>query len=70
MKESTTYQAILREGRAEEAKRILLRLGRQQFGPTSRAIQSQLKAIVDVEKIEELADRILVVSSWDELIGD
>jgi predicted transposase YdaD len=74
MKESTTYQAILREGKAEGmaegATRILLHLGRQRFGAPRRAIQSRIKAIKDVEKIEELTDRLFVVSSWDELFGE
>jgi predicted transposase YdaD len=85
MKESSTYQAILNEGRAEGraegiaqgkeegwaegAKRILLRQGRKRFGPPRRGIVSNINAIRDATKIEELADRILVVSSWDELIG-
>jgi hypothetical protein len=53
---------------AKEAKRILLRIGRQRFGPPRRAIEAKTKAPADVEKIEEMTDRILIVSSWDELV--
>jgi predicted transposase YdaD len=72
MKESTTYQAILREGKAEgkleEAKRILLRQGRKRFGPPKAAIKSTIESIADLVRLEHLSDRILDAKSWDELI--
>jgi predicted transposase YdaD len=52
MKESVTYQAILREGKAkgraqgkaegklEEAMRMLVRQGRKRFGPVKAGIKS------------------------------
>jgi hypothetical protein len=46
MKESTTYQKILREGRAEgraeEAKRILKRQGSRRFGTLDADIEAAL----------------------------
>jgi flagellar biosynthesis/type III secretory pathway protein FliH len=97
MRESSTYQAILREGKAEgiaegkaegiaegkaegiaegkaegiaeEAKRLLRRLGRKHFGPPSAALEAWIDAITDVEKLEELSERVLDVSSWDDLIA-
>lgn len=33
MEQSTTYQAIVRRGRAEQARRMLLLLGEAKFGP-------------------------------------
>jgi predicted transposase YdaD len=80
MKESTTYQAILREGKAEgkaegiaegrleEAKRILLRQGRKRFGQLKAAVKSKIDAIADLAQLERLSDRILDANSWDELI--
>jgi predicted transposase YdaD len=80
MKESTTYQAILREGKAEgkaegiaegrleEAKRILLRQGRKRFGQPKAAVKSKIDAIADLAQLERLSDRILNANSWDELI--
>jgi predicted transposase YdaD len=76
MKESTTYQAILREGKAEgkaegrleEAKRILLRQGRKRFGQPKAAVKSKIDAIADLAQLERLSDRILDANSWDELI--
>jgi Domain of unknown function (DUF4351) len=72
MKESTTYQAILREGKAEgrleEAKRILLRQGRKRFGHPKAAVKSKIDAIADLAQLERLSDRVLDANSWDELI--
>jgi predicted transposase YdaD len=77
MTESTTYQAILREGeakgkaegKAEEARRLLLRLGRKQFGPAPANFEAAIQAMTDVEKLEDLSERVLEVSSWDDLFN-
>jgi len=70
LKDSSTYQAILAEGRAEGAKYVLLSIGRQRFGPPPRSLQRKLNAIADLEKLFEIAKRLLAVLSWDELIID
>jgi predicted transposase YdaD len=69
MKESVTYQAILREGEANEARKILLLLGRDQFGEPSADVQAALNALADVNRIEELTLRLKHVASWQELLG-
>jgi hypothetical protein len=58
------------EGMVLEAKRIQLRQGRQRFGPLPRGLQRKFKAVEDMESLFEMADRMLVVSNWDELIAD
>jgi predicted transposase YdaD len=77
MRESSTYQAILAEGhaegrvegRAEEAQRILLRLGERRFGPPDEATRAVIRAIGDAEKLEGLCDRLPEATSWQELLG-
>jgi len=77
MKESVTYQAILREGKAEglaegqakEARRILLLQGRSRFGEPTPEVAAALNSVADVEKLEQLSIRLLQVSSWQELLG-
>ena len=73
MKESATYRAILREGKAEgkieEAKRILLRQGRIRFGQPKATVKSRIEAIADLARLEHLTDRVLDAESWDELIA-
>jgi predicted transposase YdaD len=77
MKESSTYQAILAEGRTEgrtegriEAlQRTLLRQGRQQFhSQPSEAVQATIQAIRDEGRLERMTERLLVASSWNELL--
>jgi hypothetical protein len=73
MKESTTYQAIMEEGRQEErpaeARRVLLRVGEDRFGtgptPEQRTI---LEAITDANRLEDLVVRACHVGSWAELL--
>jgi predicted transposase YdaD len=73
MKESVTYQKILREGRVEgrveEARRILRRQGTRRFGTPDAPIDDALDAIADLERLEQLSDRILDVKTWDELLA-
>ncbi len=78
MTESTTYQAILREGeakgkaegKAEEAKNLVLRLGRKHLGSPPAMFEAKIQSITDVEKLEELAERVYDVSSWEELFNE
>lgn len=88
MRDSTTYQAILDEGRAEgeikgrsegraegltmgqveEARRLLLRLGRKRLGYPGAAAEAAVHAISNVERLELLIDRITEVASWQDLL--
>ena len=53
MKESTTYQAILEEGKAEGkaegTRKMLLLQGREQFGEPSAKIVALLDAVTDTD---------------------
>jgi predicted transposase YdaD len=80
MRESSTYQAIVAEGRREgfevgreegrekEARTLLLRLGRKRLGPPSRRINSAIKGMTDLQRIEQLTERVLDGTSWDALL--
>jgi len=75
MQESTTYQAILREGRNEGLiegrnegliegrlsgeRQLLVRLGTKRFGPPDTATVAAIEAIRDVNRLESLGERIL-----------
>jgi len=73
MEESSTIQAFIEEGRVkglvEEARKIILRQGRIRFGEAGDAVVFRLDAISDLEKLEQLVERLLIVSSWDELLS-
>ena len=74
MRESTTYQAILREGRQEGRitgeQRLLVRMGTKRFGEPDTAILAAIEAIRDIERLEALGLRIVdpSVRDWSELL--
>lgn len=69
MEESTTYQAIIAKGQAVEAIKILLRQGGKRFGPPDALTRATIEAIADIDRLEQLTERLLDVSSWDELLA-
>ena len=77
MKESSTYQAILEEGRVEgrtegavlEAKKMLRLLGDDAFGLPSAVTAAQIERINDLPPLEELLKRVRTATSWQELLS-
>ena len=78
MKESVTYQAILEEGEAKgEAKgeanavrRLLVHLGTIRFGPPPPKVVEAIEAISGTRKLEAMAERLIGVSNWQELMEE
>ncbi len=72
MKESSTYQYILEEGRHEGeavgAQRILLRQGRKHLGEPDAATLTLLHSITDMDRLERMGDRIILATSWQDLL--
>ncbi len=68
MEESATYQAIVRRGRADEGRRLLLMLGETKFGPPDAAARATIEGIGDVTELEELGVRLMSAGSWQELL--
>ena len=81
MRESSTYQEILREGRVEgltqgrtegqleEARRILLRQGMRRLGVASPATEARVQGIASLTVLEDLLDRVHDVETWDDLLS-
>lgn len=73
MRESVTYQAILKEGRAEgsanEARKILLTQGRKRFGPPNPAVEAAINETTEIEYLEKLIDKLYEVHSWEDLLN-
>ncbi|MBY0523131.1 MAG: hypothetical protein K2R98_07015 [Gemmataceae bacterium] len=85
MKESSTYQAILAEGRAEgraegkaegiargrvaEAKAILRLQGEDAFGSPDEHTVAVIERLEDLAQLEALLKRIRGAGSWQELLG-
>jgi len=57
-------------GRLDGARAVVLRLGRQKFKkPPTRKQQQELAAINDLERLESLAEKLLNVDSWTQLLN-
>lgn len=56
-------------GRVEELHRTLVRLGGKRFGEPDEETQRAIRGIQDVERLENLSDRLLDVSSWGKLLA-
>lgn len=69
MKESDTYQAIVEEGKVEARQDVLLQLGRKRFGPASEQVERTVRAITDLDRLEQLSDWLLEATSWQELLS-
>jgi predicted transposase YdaD len=73
MKDSTTYQAILEEGAVKGSinalQETLLRQGRHRFGSPGKAVQGAIKGITDLKRLERMTERLLQVSTWQELLN-
>src|SRR5262249_32504511 len=54
MRESTTYQAILREGRITGEQKLLLRQGTKRFGEPDAETVTAIEAIQDLSRLETL----------------
>ena len=63
MRESSTIQAFLEEGRgkglAEEARRIIMLQGPMRFGAADEEVKAKLDEIQDLEHLEDMIKRIL-----------
>jgi hypothetical protein len=69
MKESTTYQGILEDGRIESLQQTLLRQGRRKFGTPSDTVTTAISALTDRERLERMTEQLLIVSNWEELLA-
>jgi hypothetical protein len=76
IEESSVYQDILRKGqkiaRDEDARTmraILLRHGTKKFGPPGEWIEAEIAAVGNVDRLGDLIDRVVDVSTWEELMA-
>ena len=74
MRESSTFQAILEEGRAkgnvEKAQEFVLVAGTEQFGQPDEQTQQKITSLTDPDHLKKLLIKCLKVSGWDELFSD
>ncbi len=63
-----TLRASLR-ARTQEARRILLWQGERRLGPPAAETVAAIEQIAEVERLEDLIDRVAEVASWEELLA-
>ncbi|MGO8899064.1 MAG: Rpn family recombination-promoting nuclease/putative transposase [Isosphaeraceae bacterium] len=82
MRQSTTYQAILREGwqegrqegrqegKIEGEQKLLLRQGTKRFGAPDAATLAAIEAMQDIDRLEAIGERILDpnIQDWNDLL--
>jgi hypothetical protein len=68
MHESDTHLAILDEGRLDQARKVVLRLGQKKFGPASDDVVTAVNGIEDLERLDRLIEGYTEVASWQELL--
>src|SRR5207245_7714078 len=56
------------ESRVQEAQKLLLRLGRKRFGPPDPRTINDIETLRDLKRLEQLNERVLEVSSWQQLL--
>lgn len=68
MRDSDTYMAILDEGRIDEARKMILQLGKKRLGTPDASVAITLQGVDDLERLERLLGRLLEVKNWQELL--
>jgi hypothetical protein len=48
---------------------LLLRQGRKRFGEPRAQVLARLEAVVEIAELDRLAERLLEVETWDELLA-
>ena len=77
MRDSVTYMAIVEEGiekgieqgRIDEARRLVLRLGRKNLGPPTKKTVAALTSLDDIDRLERLLEHLGDVKSWKALLA-
>jgi predicted transposase YdaD len=77
MRESSTYQRIVDEGRTEGraeglvegARDMLLLVGEEHLGPADAATRAAIEAIHDTDRLQELGKGVFKAKNWQELLA-
>ncbi len=56
-------------GLVQEARSMVLRLGKKRFGPAPAGVEAALQAVTDRDRLEQIAERVLDATSWDDLLA-
>jgi len=62
------YAAGMAEGRLEQAKWILIRVGEHRFGPIGPPDRLVIEAMTTLQEVRSLLDLVFADSAWSELL--
>lgn len=62
------FEKGIEKGIEKGTQNTLLRLGTKQFGSASPELESRIREINDLTRLEELIDRLPMAQSWDDLL--
>ncbi len=68
MKESTTYQAILQEGREEGQQEALLDIIRERFGSVPELVEARIRATDNSTKLQAAIRQSVRVSDPNDIL--
>jgi hypothetical protein len=68
MGEVSAWDSLTEEGEIKGQQRTLIHLGRKKFGRADEAAEAALRSISDTDRLDRMADAILQVDSWQELL--
>ncbi|MFI5455256.1 MAG: hypothetical protein ACHRXM_07365 [Isosphaerales bacterium] len=56
-------------GATQQARKSVLRVGRQNLGPPDERALTQIADMTDLDRVQFLLDHVLKVESWDDLLA-
>lgn len=68
MQESDTYLMILDEGEEKRARKDILIIGEEKFGPPDESVKAQLGSTTDLERLDRMVRRAVKAASWQEIL--
>lgn len=68
MQESDTYLMILDEGQEKHARKAILLIGEERWGPPEESVKSQLNNIKDLERLDRMIRRAVKAANWQEVL--
>lgn len=68
IRENPMFEMFHEDGQIDALRSVVLRLGNKRFGPIAETEFASLNAIKELAHLERLTERVLDVSSWDELL--
>jgi hypothetical protein len=68
MQDSDTYLAILDEGQEKHARKAILIVGEERFGPSDVSVRGRLEGITDLEHLDRMLRRAAKAASWQEVL--